>query len=131
MNDHPQTNGGRLLKRGDTYDIECWRTSHRLMVGQGILRGLGFDPTWPEHSETCILHPSNRGNRVFGYSYGCEGDCPRRLNPPPTWPEGASGEVFDKAYQLACAVQDARGKLTAEALNRYDREKREAARAAS
>ena len=131
LSEHPTTNGGRLLKRGDSFDIECHRTTHRLQVAQGILRNLGFTPTWPEHGETCMLHPKNAWNRCFGFNYTCLGDCPRRLNPPPIWPEGVSGEIFDTAYRLADAVQDRRGQLTAEALNRYDREKREARRAAA
>ena len=131
MSELPTTNGGRLLKRGDSFDIECWRTTHRLRVAQGILRNLGFTPTWPEHDEKCILHPKNAWNRCFGFNYICDAGCPRRSNPPPTWPEGVSGEIFDLAYQLACAVQDRRAELTADALNRYDREKRERRRTAA
>lgn len=128
--DHPQTNGGRLLKRGDTQDFDCWRTTHRLGVGQTILRNLGFTPTWPDHSDECIKSEKNRIRRVWGYNYMCDDPkCPMRTNPDPTWPEGASGEVFDKAYALACAVQDERGRITSKAVNEIQRERREAARA--
>lgn len=120
---HPQTNGGRLLKRGDSTDMECWRTSHRLHVAQGILRGLGFTPTWPTHSDKCIRSEASRSRRCHGYNYMCDDPaCPMLHNPAPAWPEGCTGQVFDAAYTLACAVQDARGAATARAINEQRRE---------
>lgn len=116
--DTPQTNGGRMLKRGDTYDIECGRTTNRLRTAQGILRGLGFTPTWPTHSDKCIRSDKNRSRRVFGFNYMCDDQaCPMRHNPAPAWPAECSGKVFDEAYALACAVQAARGAATARAIN--------------
>ena len=122
-----------LRQRGKGWCVEQTppQPQDRLRVAQGILRNLGFTPTWPEHDEKCILHPKNAWNRCFGFNYICDAGCPRRSNPPPTWPEGVSGEIFDLAYQLACAVQDRRAELTADALNRYDREKRERRRTAA
>jgi len=122
------TNGGRLLKRGDTYDIECWRTSHRLRVGQSILRGLGLEPTWPEHAEDCMNHPNNRFNRIHGYSYPCLGDCPHRLDPPATWPEWATDEMFDLAYRLADETQTERGNWHQRQINEERREREARAR---
>lgn len=117
MNDYPTTNGGRLLARGDSFDIECSRTTHRLRVGQGILRSLGFTPTFPDHAASCMNHPDNALRRCFGISYPCLGDCPRRNDPAPTWDETATGKVFDAAYALACAVQDGRGAAASRAIN--------------
>lgn len=119
---HPQTQGGRQLKRGDSHDIECWRTTHRLRVAQGILRDMGFAPTWPTHSDKCIRSEANRGRRCFGFNYVCDDPaCPMRHNPAPTWPAECTGPVFDAAYALACAVQDARGAATAHAINEQRR----------
>lgn len=93
--DHPQTNGGRMLKRGDTRDPECWRTSHRLLVGQGIIRSLGIESTWTHSdSEECDF---GRMRHACDYRCKCE------------WPEWVTGRVFDLAYQLANEVQTERG----------------------
>ena len=118
------TNGARMLKRGDHFDPDCWRTSHRLSVGMNILRNLGFTPEFAEHSDKCIRSEKNRARRVFGFNYMCDDpNCPVRRNPPPIWPEDCTDEVFEKAYALACAVQDARGAATARAINSYRRDR--------
>jgi len=47
----PQTEGGRMLKRGYSMDPECSRTTHRLRVGRSLLRtaiGCGEIDSWPE-----------------------------------------------------------------------------------
>lgn len=95
MEDFPKTNGGRLVKRGDTFDPECYRTTHRLGVAQSILRGLGIEPTWTHGT----------GERVeFGrVKHQCSDRCKA------TWPEWVTGATFDLAYQLACEVQTERG----------------------
>lgn len=92
---HPTTNGGRMLKRGDTSDIECWRTTHRLRVGQGILRSLGIAPEW-SHSDCTRV---SFGRVVHACDYRCV--C--------TWPEWVTGDVFDLAYRLANETQTERG----------------------
>jgi hypothetical protein len=104
---HPKTNGGRRLKRGDSYDIECGRTTHRLRLGQHILSSLGVEAKWPEHDEKCILNPKNSWNRCSGWSYRCQ--CSVGTDPQPSWPEWATDEMFDLAYRLADEVQTERG----------------------
>lgn len=110
MTDHPTTNGGRLLKRGDTFDIECHRTTHRLRVGQGILRSLGLTAEYPKHAATCILSAEQAFNRAGRdrYSFRCE--CGVGHDPQPVWPAYATGKTFDLAYQLADEMQTERGR---------------------
>lgn len=96
---HPQTNGGRMLKRGDSSDIECWRTTHRLRVGQGILRSLGIEQTW--------THLEMDGKSPETWPGGPKHQCNYRCTCE--WPEWVTGEMFDLAYRLACEVQTERG----------------------
>jgi hypothetical protein len=114
------TNGGRLVKKGRTYDIECARTTHRLALAQSILRQQGIEAAWPEHSTKCMLHPDNAFNRCFGYSYACDHDCPRTKAEydGPTWPEWVGEATFNAAYVLACAIQDERGSFNRAAASR-------------
>ena len=90
-----KTNGGRLLARGDTGDIECWRTTHRLGVARRILAGLGIEPTW-EHSD---CQRANFGRMRHECDYRCVA----------TWPEYVTGEMFDLAYELADEYQTEHG----------------------
>lgn len=101
------TNGGRLLKRGYTFDPECHRTTYRLGQARQILASMGIKPEFPEHDESCIKHPSNAHNRCFGWTYWCE--CGRGEDPVPSWPEWVTGRMFDLAYSLADEVQTERG----------------------
>jgi len=105
------SNGGRLLRRGDTFDIEDWRTTHRLRLGQHILSSAGVKAEWAEHSEKCMRNPKNAWNRCFGWNYHCDHDCPRgrQESTGPVWPEWATQEMFDLAYRLADEVQSERG----------------------
>lgn len=108
----PQTQGGRLLKRGDTFDIEDWHTTHRLRVGQSILLHLGVKAEWPEHSPECGRHPSNLSNVVFSYRESVCCSCGRDNlidSQGPKWPEWATGRIFDLAYSLADELQTERG----------------------
>lgn len=93
----PETRGGRNLRRGDSFDIEDARTTHRLRIGQSILRSLGVESTWT-HSKG---HEERRG-APYGYN-GCDDYCKVE------WPEWATGRMFDLAYQLADELQTERG----------------------
>jgi len=111
------TNGGYMLKRGDTYDIECARTSYRLRVGQGILKAAGLTQTW-HHSDNQHVE-FGRAKHACDYKCRCE------------WDAWATDEMFDRAYALADDVQTERGRYHQAQINqeRMEREraKREAA----
>lgn len=122
----PTTNGGRMLKRGYTFDIECHRTTYRLRGGHSILASMGVKPSYPEHDPSCIKHPSNSMNRCFGWTYWCE--CGRGDDPTPTWPEWVTGEMFDLAYRLADEIQTERGNHHQREINKARDERRRAER---
>lgn len=96
---HPTTCGGRLVKRGDTRDPECHRTSHRLRVAQAILADLGIEATW-QHGPRVGLVGTGLMARE---GHLCDGRCVA------VWPEWVTGETFDVAYRLADETQAARG----------------------
>ena len=105
---YPLSGPAAMLRRGDTFDYECGRTSHRLGIAAAILATMGASATFPDHAESCILHPDQTFNRLSGYTYSCEGDCPRR-NAVAEWPAWVTGDVFADAYALADKMQTARG----------------------
>ncbi len=107
--DHPQTNGGRLLKRGDYHDPECWRTTHRLRVGQGILRSLGIEQTWT-HSDSQY---ADFGRMRHSCDYRCKCE----------WPAWVTGETFDLAFRLADETQTKRGEYERAAARAAKRER--------
>lgn len=104
----PQTQGGRLLKRGDAFDPECWRTTHRLRVAKSILHGQGIVAEWPEHTDECGRHPRNLFNVVHSYRNGVICTCGRDQRGP-NWPKWVTGAMFDTAYRLAAEIQTERG----------------------
>lgn len=93
---HPKTTGGRNVKRGDTFDVECSRTSTRLRMAHAILKSQGAEPVW-SHSDRTRLE--------FGWleKHACDHRCTC------AWPEWVTGEAFDLAYRLADEIQTARG----------------------
>lgn len=101
--DAPQTNGGRLLMRGDSYDPECSRTTHRLRRGQALLASMGITPTW-QHSD-CTRVEYGRAKHACDYRCTC------------AWPAGTTGRTFDLAYQLADEFQTARGAQAQRSIN--------------
>lgn len=102
------SNGARWLKRGDTFDPECWRTSHRLALAASILSGMGVVAEWPEHAEDCNRHPSYLRGVCCGYRESVVCTCGRDRNGP-QWPAWATDETFNLAYRLADEVQTKRG----------------------
>lgn len=121
--------GSRWLKRGDTFDPEDWRMTHRLGVARSILRSLQIEPTYLEHDEKCIRHPKNAWNRVHGFNYWCDSGCPRFNDPPPTWPEWVTDEIFELAFSLADRVQTSRGDWHQRQINEERRAREAKARA--
>lgn len=108
---HPQTQGGRLLKRGDTFDPECHRTTYRLGRAALILRQQGIEPTWTHRNmagdteQPGALWPGGPKHQC-NYRCSCE------------WPPEVDGAVFDAAYRLADALQSARGAYHQREINR-------------
>lgn len=103
--------GARCLKRGDTFDPEDFRMTHRLGVARGILSSIGIEPSFEQHRPECILHPDNRSRRCFGYSYSCDNGCRAGVYPAnqANWPEWVSDAVFEHAFALADETQTKRG----------------------
>jgi hypothetical protein len=85
------TTGASHLKRGDTFDPECGRTTHRLRLGQHILAAAGI--------ESAHVHGEHRENFRGCYS-GCRN----------VWPEWVTDEMFESAWSLADKVQTERGR---------------------
>lgn len=82
------SNGAYLLKRGDTYDYEDSRMSHRLRRARMILENMGIKPV-VEHCNQCKIGPSR------GPMSGCWDACKT------VWPEWVTNEVFQAAFNLA------------------------------
>lgn len=93
------TTGGRYLKRGDTFDPECHRTTYRLGLARRLLAVDGIAPEW-EHSDREGLVGTGLLQRT---GHVCDDRCRA------VWPEYVTDEVFDRAYALADALQSARG----------------------
>lgn len=126
-----KTRGGALLRRGDTFDIEDWRTTHRLRVGHSILRGLGIEPSFPKHDPKCILSAEQAFRRggQDRYRFNCE--CGVGHDPNAEWPEWVTGSTFDLAYQLANEVQTERGAWNQREASRARRERQLAERSST
>jgi len=104
---HPKTNGGRLLKRGDTRDIECHRTTYRLQLARRILHGMSIEPTWDHSENTGVVGTGLLQREGHICDYRCKAQ----------WPEWATGRLFDLAYQLADEEQTDRGNYHQRAIN--------------
>lgn len=113
------TTGAMYLKRGDTFDPEDWRMTHRLQVARTVLAALGIEPT-PVHKGSTADRPGGAEHRyVCGSGIGCG----------VTWDEElATPEVFNAAFALANALQNARSARTAHAVNEYELAKMAAGR---
>ena len=100
--------GTSMVASGRTYDLECGRSSHRLLIAQQLLIAGGCVPTYPKHAVDCDCNPDkpNRNWRPYGDTYRCS--CGVGIEPRPTWPEWARPEVFTAAWNLAHQIQQAR-----------------------
>lgn len=99
------SNDARLLKRGDTFDPECWRTTHRLQIAMSALKSAQIAPTYPEHHRDCLRHPEARVAKLMQYgpeTAPCH--CDRRV----IWPDVATTDVFNAAISFAHHVQNGR-----------------------
>jgi len=91
--------GARYLKRGDTFDPEDARMTHRLRVAAGILREAGYVPT--------TTHGATPGNETVEFGrprHGCDYHCTTE------WPAAVTDEMLQEAFDKACAIQDERAR---------------------
>lgn len=100
MKTFPQTNGGRLLARGDTYDYECSRTTSRLVQAHSVLRVM--DALFTR------VHGTTIQNDGFDWAtklarHQCTSACGG------SWPEWVEGDLLDQVYAAADKAVTARG----------------------
>jgi hypothetical protein len=91
------------IRRGDTYDYDCSRTSARLSATWSILKLWGIEREIV-HSAACV----DRKQIPAGSSFyrGCDDGC--RAKPLPEW---VTDEMINQAYDLADTFQAARGRF--------------------
>lgn len=115
MTETTLTTGALYLMRGYTR-----RMTHRLQVAREILFAQGFEPevkhAGPYADEPKMFHAHRQ--------YYCGDRCKT------VWPELATREVFNAAFALADAIQNARSARTAQAVNEYELAKMAAGRVA-
>lgn len=89
----------RCLRRGDTYDYEDARVSHRLRLAHGILADHGI--TWKtSHGNTAINEKVE-----FGWpKHACADNCVTVIVEP--W---VTDEILNAAYRFADLLQNERG----------------------
>jgi len=100
--------GTDKLMRGDTSEIECSRSRHRLELAFQLMEKAGCKFTPAEHKETCDKHPENmkrpdaifRNHRTGG---ACSGGCNAYYNRG-SWDPWVTPEIADAAYNLANLV---------------------------
>lgn len=116
--------GAAYLKRGYRRDPEDWRMTHRLEVARSILRSQGI--------ETEAIHMGGGrfergmvvGRRQIDLSTMSQAErdehrsrCGDGIGCREVWPEDITDEVFQAAFDLANAIQNARSARTAQAVN--------------
>jgi hypothetical protein len=99
MEDVTLSTGAYYLKRGDTFDIEDHRMTHRLRIARSILLSQQIGPTW-EHGEGTGLVGTGLLQRE---GHVCDYRCKA------VWPEWASDRMFNLAFSLADEIQEERG----------------------
>ena len=93
------------LRRGETYEPECDRTSRRLGTAMSILESLGVKHE-TEHDPSCRRYSGK------WYAPDCTGRDPYGYKSCMTvsWPEWVTDEMFQLAYSLASEVATEEGK---------------------
>lgn len=117
------TQGGRMLKRGDMFDPECHRATHRLGRARGILRAMGLAPKFPAHADDCDRAPERLRFVLAGYRDRVPCTCGLGRDPAPEWPPWVTDRTFNLAYALADEEQTQRGRWYRQEINRERRER--------
>jgi len=111
------SNGASRIKRGDTMDREDWRFGNRAAIAIRALKDAGFEPTKVHHgaySPDDAIEGGHPDARSLHARYYCGSVCKTE------WSDEPTNEVFEAAWALGCAVQDARAARTSRALNAAD-----------
>lgn len=106
------------LRRGDTHDRECHRTSHRLEVAWKLLAAMGIDRPTIIHSDNMSYDWAIPGG-LHSNRHSCDWKC--RAEPLSEW---VTDEILDAAYALADKMVTERGAHHRAAASRekYERE---------
>ena len=108
------SNGASRIKRGDTMDREDWRFGNRATIAISALKIAGVTPTKVHHgaySPDDAISGGHPDAPSLHARYRCGDQCKTEWSGEPTT------EVFEAAWALGCAVQDARAARTSRAIN--------------
>jgi len=111
-----------MLRAGRTHDRDCWHASHRLALATQLLKAGGAEAVWPEHGEDCARTPARLANTAFGWRDRVCCTCGRDSRGP-QWPAWVTNEMLAEAYDLADAMQTARGGWHQAEIDRKRRER--------
>jgi hypothetical protein len=99
----PATTMGQMLARGRTYDYEDSLVTYRLHTALKVLEAIEVVPTITHGTRTYYDWSSHRDKHWCALSGSGFSDCTI------SWPEWATGEMFDEAYRLASNAHRERG----------------------
>jgi len=90
------------IRRGDTHEYECSRTTHRIRATRAILesQGVDFSLNPNGHAETCERRPNRLGMVAYNFRDRVVCNCEFR-NARPSLPEWLTDEMILDAYNLA------------------------------
>lgn len=88
-----------LVKAGRTYDIEDPRTTHRMHKTLQVLASLGIEPTIT-HGTRTYYDWAMRGS-LNAEKHWCSLNGSGFNDCHISWPEWATDDIFDKAWELA------------------------------
>lgn len=98
----PATTMGRRLRRGDTFEYECGRTTNRMRTALSLLRSAGVEAT-VTHSDRQTFDWATKRDVHLCDTFGPN---PCKVE----WPGWVTGDMFDDAYNLACKIVTERGR---------------------
>lgn len=99
------------IRRGDTYEYESSRVTHRIRTTREILSVLGCDFTLHPagHTENCPRHPEKLSRVMHHAREQVICNCEFR-NARPELPAWLTDEMINKAWSLADQAIEARGR---------------------
>lgn len=107
MTQTPLSRGAQYLKRGDTFDPEDHRMTHRLREARAMLAAAGYVPE--KH------HVGLYADEPMHFRFHIEQFCGEACKT--TWPADVTDEMFQTFFDAADALQNARHAATTRAIN--------------